>query len=174
MIQPDERIHLGELARQLLTVALRETAADYQLLARLPPGFKDRVYRFLLCRLDETAGVYHQHVGLIGISRDLEALRRSIAEHDLGIHQILRAAETNHADLWRPVFTGNHAHQTGYRMRLLWSKSAPTRSAGDSAPAGAVPRAELPATGAAVSPDFAPTGFAAGLSCVTDVNGSEF
>ena len=118
LIQPDESIHLGQLAGQLIAIALRETAADHQLLTGLPACFKDRFDGFPLGGLNETAGVYDDYVGLVGIGSDLKAPRHSVAQHYFCINEILSAAETNHADLGRPDFTGNRGHQTGYRNAI--------------------------------------------------------
>src|SRR5579864_708579 len=60
---------------------------------------ENRLDRFLLCRIDERARVYHQHVGVIGGGSDFHSPLQNTAEHNFGIHQILGASEADHADL---------------------------------------------------------------------------
>ena len=62
---------------------------------------KDCVDRFFLRRIDERARVHHENVGFLGDGRDLHSALQNAAEHDFGIDQIFRAAETDHAHLRR-------------------------------------------------------------------------
>ena len=68
--------------------------AQSALLMRL----EDRVDGFLLRRIDERAGVDDEHIRFFGVGGDLHPVLQDAAEHDLGIDQILRAAEADHAD----------------------------------------------------------------------------
>src|SRR5947209_13094195 len=59
---------------------------------------QNRFDRFFLCGIDERACVYHQHVGVIGRRSDFHSALENASEHNLGIHQVLGASETDHAD----------------------------------------------------------------------------
>ena len=62
----------GNETRSSRRKALRHAAAHDQLLVRPFPQpallmrLKNRLDRFLLCRIDEGAGVHDQHIGLVG------------------------------------------------------------------------------------------------------------
>ena len=60
--------------------------------------FQNRRDRFFLGRINERAGVDHEHVGFIGLRRNLHPALEHAAQHDFGVDQILGAAETDHAD----------------------------------------------------------------------------
>ena len=74
--------------------------------AALLVGMENRLDGFLLRGIDERAGVDDEHVGLAGIRGDLHAAPGGVAEHDLGIDEILGAAERDHADLHGRVGCG--------------------------------------------------------------------
>jgi hypothetical protein len=59
----------------------------------------DRVERFLLGAVEEAAGVDDHHVGAVIGVRDDIALRPQLGQDPLGIHQRLRTAEADDADL---------------------------------------------------------------------------
>ncbi len=65
-------------------------AAGFFVLGHLENG----VDGFLLGRIDEAAGVDYQHVGVARLWRELVAARGQMAHHDLGIDEVLGAAET--------------------------------------------------------------------------------
>ena len=107
LVEADEGVHLGHLAREFLRKTLRHAAADDQFL----PGFlaqaallvrlEDRLDGFLLRGVDERAGVHDEHVGVFRICGDLHAALDHAAKHDLGIDQVLGAAEADDADFNR-------------------------------------------------------------------------
>ena len=74
---------------------------------------EDRLDRFFLRRIDERARVHHQHVGVVSIRGYLHSALQNAAEHDLGIDQIFRAAETDHADFRRRCRIRNHRFIAG-------------------------------------------------------------
>ncbi len=95
-------VDLRDLLLQGVAVAFGEAAGDDQPAAGglLPGGhLQNRVDRLLLGAVDEGAGVHDDDVGAVGVGRDLVAGLFSCAEHDLGIDEVLRAAEGNEADL---------------------------------------------------------------------------
>jgi hypothetical protein len=51
------------------------------LLVRIEDGFD----RFLLGRINERAGIHHQHIRLIGAGGDFHPVLQSTSEHDLGV-----------------------------------------------------------------------------------------
>jgi hypothetical protein len=67
--------------------------------AALLHSLQDRGDRFLLGRIDESAGIHHQHVGFSSIAGDAHSPFQHAAEHDLRVDQILGTTETNHANL---------------------------------------------------------------------------
>ena len=70
---------------------------------------EDGVDRLFLRRIDERAGVDDKHVGIFGVRRDLHAVLQDAAEHDLGIDEVLRAAEADHARLSVRLLPGRDA-----------------------------------------------------------------
>jgi hypothetical protein len=105
LIEPDKRVDLRQLLAQLSRESLRHTAAHDQLLtgtageAALLMRIEDRFDRLFLRRVNEGAGVHHQHVGFLSIRGNLHAVLHHAAEHDLGVDEVLGAAEADHADL---------------------------------------------------------------------------
>ena len=59
---------------------------------------QNRVDRFFFGRIDEGAGVDDEHVGVVRRRSDFHSALEHASEHDLGVHQIFGAAETNHTD----------------------------------------------------------------------------
>ena len=102
LVEVDEVVHLGQVAAQVVGVALDHAAGDDQAFepaALLVFGrFEDRLDRLLPRRLDEGAGVDDDHVGLGRVANELPARPREVAEHDLRVEQVLRTAETDDAD----------------------------------------------------------------------------
>ncbi len=105
LVEADECIDFGHLACEFLGKTLRHAAAHDQLLAgffaqaALLVRVEDCVDGFLLRGVDERAGVDDEHVGLVGVGRDFHSVFQNAAEHDLGIDEVLRAAERDDADL---------------------------------------------------------------------------
>ena len=63
---------------------------------------QDGLDRFFLSRIDERAGVDDEHVRLVSRRRDFHSARQDASQHDLGIHQILGATQTDHPDFHLP------------------------------------------------------------------------
>ena len=98
----DEDVHLGEFRPQFLLVALGKAPGNDQERAPgvvLPVGkVEDGVDALLLRLLDEGAGVDDDDIRFLLVGGDLVLFRRQAAEHHLGVHQVLRAAQADHAD----------------------------------------------------------------------------
>jgi hypothetical protein len=97
-MHPDQRINLGNLFQQTLSVALNETAGHDKpldatfalLLGGIPEGFQRLIPR----RREKAAGVDHQHLGqATGFSDDGAAGVGQQAEHLLRVDEVLRTAE---------------------------------------------------------------------------------
>ena len=106
LIDAHEGVHLGQQLRKFVAEALRQTAGDDERLAALLrvaefSGFENRVHALLLRGVDERAGVDDDGVGGGGVIGDLDAVAQERAEHDLGIDEIFRAAERDHAHAQR-------------------------------------------------------------------------
>jgi hypothetical protein len=71
--------------------------------AALLVRIEDCFDRFLLGRIDEGAGVDDQHICFIRTGGDFHSVLQNASEHDLGIDQIFRASQADHADLWLPL-----------------------------------------------------------------------
>ena len=105
LIEPDESIHF----RQLLRAVRAAKRCDMQPLTIsfwfgrfLQPAFlmrlQNRLDRFFLGRIDEGAGVDDQDIRFVSVGGDLHPSLQNAPEHDLGIDQILGAAEADHPD----------------------------------------------------------------------------
>ena len=98
----DERIHFGHVVADVAAIALHQAAGDDQLLGAadfLVLGhFEDGIDGFLLGGIDEAAGVDHQHVGLVGMRRQLVPAGHKLAHHDFAIHEVLGTAQTDKTD----------------------------------------------------------------------------
>ena len=77
---------------QLLLKVLSQAAGDDQLLA-LFRQLHQGAHRFLPCVLNEAAGVHHHHAGLTLVGTHAIAGLGQQAEHVLGVHPVLLAAE---------------------------------------------------------------------------------
>ena len=97
-------VNLRELVEYGVAVALRETSGHDNALERpvlLEPAYVDYVVdRLLLRALNERAGVDDDDVRLKILAHDLNSLIIQLAEHDLRIELILRAAERDEEDLY--------------------------------------------------------------------------
>ena len=67
---------------------------------------EDRVDRFFLRGIDERAGVHHEDVGLLGDGSDFHSVLQHTPEHDLGVDQVLRATQADHADFGGGLLVG--------------------------------------------------------------------
>ena len=103
---PDDAVDLGDQRAQLLAVALREAAGDDQLLAgALGRGvLEDRRRRFRLGRIDERARIDDDRVCLGRVGHEVPPGRAELGDHDLGVDEILRAAEADERDALRGRF----------------------------------------------------------------------
>jgi hypothetical protein len=104
LVEPDEAVDLGDLAGELVAEAVDHAAGHQDLLDPLPlpsHDLEDRVDRLLLGLLDEGAGVDDHRVGMVEVLDDLVAAARQLAQHDLAVDEILRAAEADHAHTGR-------------------------------------------------------------------------
>ena len=115
LIEPHEGVDLGQLDGEIGGIALGEAPSDDELLPRLGPvetaamSLKDGPDAFLLGRIDEAAGIHQDHIGLVGLGGQFVAVELGVTEHDLGINEILGAAETDQADFLG--FRGGMTHQ---------------------------------------------------------------
>ena len=73
-------------------------------------GVEDGIHALLLRGVNERAGVDDDGVGSGGVVGDFRAGLEERAEHDFGVHEILGAAEGNHAD------ADGRGHRLGIRV----------------------------------------------------------
>ena len=111
LVEADERVDLRQLDAALGTfddgqgalVALGHATSDDKLLAFLAGGGLAVAHHingfegFVLRRVDEGAGVDDDHVGFRGVGSHGHAGLGEVADHDLGIDQVLGAAKGNEA-----------------------------------------------------------------------------
>ena len=97
-----EAIDARFLGEELGLMPLHQAAGDDQLAGTANllvfSHFEDGVDRFLLGGVDETAGVDHQDVGLVGLMRQLVASGDQLAHHDFAVDEILGATQTDKTD----------------------------------------------------------------------------
>ena len=103
LVNAHEGVHLGHELGKFLAETLRKTARNDDGLAALVrvaqlDRFKNRVHALLLRGVNEGAGVDDDGVGARGVVGNIHAAFHERAEHDFGVHEILGAAERNHAD----------------------------------------------------------------------------
>ena len=125
-------VDLADLRLQFAAVALRQAAGDDEFLAA--PGLlqlgelQDRVHRLLLGRVDERAGVDHEHVGRRRVGGDVVAGLLDQADHHLGVDEVLRAAEGDEADFHGCLSVGRSQElgfsRTSRRLTLFASRRA--------------------------------------------------
>ncbi len=99
---PEDGVDLGNLGLDLAAVPLGQTARHDES-PRPPPllelgQLEDRVHRFLAGPVDERAGIDHQAVGALGGFHDLMPRLGEHAQHQLGVHLVLGAAEGREMD----------------------------------------------------------------------------
>jgi hypothetical protein len=106
----DNGINFGDVLLDLVTVALDEAASDDEFsgcaVGLETRHFKDRVDGFLLCLVDEGAGVDDEDVGGFVVGRDLGASAVEEAHHDFAVDEVLGTAEgdESHARAGLDVF----------------------------------------------------------------------
>ena len=98
----DDLIDAGHFLEQFVLLAFGKAAghhdgADPALLLQLE-HLADDAERFLPGRLDEAAGVDDDHVRTVGVGTQRVAVLGQLAEHALGIDQVLRAAEADEGE----------------------------------------------------------------------------
>ncbi len=104
LIEANECIHLRHFLLELGGKALGHASADDQFLAGATfqaaglMGFEDGLDGFLLGGVDESAGVDYEDIGFLGVAGNFHAAGKNAAEHHFGIHEVLGAAEADHAD----------------------------------------------------------------------------
>ena len=91
LLRTGDREHAGMNLRDLL--GLGAHAAGHDHLAVLGHGLTDRRQRFLLCAVEEAAGVDDDEIGPVMLAGELVAFRAQPRDDALGIHQCLGAAE---------------------------------------------------------------------------------
>ena len=105
LTRSENRVDLGNLLAQFVSIALRQAAGHDQSLARtgllVLRHLEDGVDRFLLRLVDERAGVDDEHVGVGGIPGELMPLFLGEPQHDLGVDEVFGAAEGDHPNLHR-------------------------------------------------------------------------
>lgn len=83
--------------------------------------------RFLLGRVDERARVHDDDIGLFRFGNDRHAGFMQVADHDLAIDEIFRAAERDETDLNHETRTENVAAETGRGGKKTRKKAANNR-----------------------------------------------
>ena len=105
----EQRVDLRHLVHHLRAVSLGEAAGDdyaFEMAVLLQPGdVEDVVYRLLLCRRDEGAGVDDDYVGVDVLGDDLVSGVDELFEHHFGVDLIFRASERDEADLRQGVLS---------------------------------------------------------------------
>ena len=109
----EDGVDLGDLGLQFVAVAFGQAPGHDERLARaglLELGhLEDGIHRFLLGLVDEGAGVDDEHLGASRVAGELVARLLGQPEHDLGVHEVLRAPERHHPNLHLSQGTGSGA-----------------------------------------------------------------
>ena len=94
---PQHGVNLGNLAPELVAIALGQAAGDDEArapaIALLRGHLEDGVDRFLLGGIDEGARVDDEHLGVRGVGRNLVAGLAGHAQHHLAVDEVLGTAE---------------------------------------------------------------------------------
>ena len=96
-------VYLGDVGADLVAVTLYEAAGYDEALGATSVGdlvldhLEDGVDGFLLGGVDEAAGVDDEYVGVFGTGSELCAAAVEQAHHDLGVDEVLGAAERDEA-----------------------------------------------------------------------------
>ena len=96
VVEGEEGVNFGNLAGELDTVSLGETAGDDEFLFGRLCGGKDGVDGFLLGIADESTRVHDKDIGDSRFVGDIEARFDGRTEDDFGINEVFYAAETGH------------------------------------------------------------------------------
>ncbi len=100
----DDVIDAGHFLQQVVLLALGQAAGDDDRAdsALILEGehLADDGERFLPGRLDEAARVDDDDVGPVGVGDERVAVLAQLAEHALGIDQVLRTAEADEGEGW--------------------------------------------------------------------------
>ncbi len=99
----DDAVDLRDQRAQLLAVALGKATGDDQTLTGSLGGglLENRIGRFGLGRIDERARVHDHGVGLARLGDEFPAFTPELRDHDLGVDQVLRAAQADKGDSTR-------------------------------------------------------------------------
>ena len=97
---PHHRVDLGEFLDKLLTVTLRKTACDHNMLY---PALIFEIYQLhypadslLLCGLYEPAGVHQRYIGKPRFLHESVSLFRDFRHHLLRVHLVFGTAQRNY------------------------------------------------------------------------------
>ncbi len=100
LVEADEAVDLGDLPGELIAEAVHHAAGHQHPLDPLPLAadhLQDGVDRLLLGLLDEGAGVDHHRIRPVEVVDHLIAPAPQLSEHDLGVDEVLGAAQADHA-----------------------------------------------------------------------------
>ncbi len=121
LVEAEEVVHLRDLGRELGPVLLDHAPRDDDPvdLPRLLPAdlLEDGVHRLLLRLVDEPAGVDDDDPGGVGVA-ERQPLAPEVAEHHLGVDEVLRAAE-------RDDSYGRELHGHVRIPRAAWADRGP-------------------------------------------------
>jgi hypothetical protein len=113
LVGADDGVDFRDVGANIVAIALDQATSNHE-----ATGFasflifghlKDGVDGFLLCGIDEAAGVDYDDVGVGGFGRKLVTVLDELAHHDLSVDEVFRAAETYKTDL---QFWGNSERAT--------------------------------------------------------------
>jgi len=102
----DYGVYFGDVLLNFVAVAFDEAAGDDDaacfaaVLLLVLDHLEDGVDGLLLGGVDEAAGVDDEDFGVLGVGSELAACMVEQAHHDLGVDEVLGAAEGDEADLW--------------------------------------------------------------------------
>ena len=117
----DDCVDLGDVLLDLVAVALDQAAGDDEalgfaaVLLLVLDHLEDGVDGLLLGGVDEAAGVDDEDLGVFGVGGELAAGVVEQAHHDLGVDEVLGAAEGDEADL-------------GTGLEGVWASGTPVAS----------------------------------------------
>ena len=101
----DDGVDLRDVGADLVAIALDQAAGDDEAAGAATVGdlvlhhLEDGVDALLLGGVDERAGVDYQDLSVLGLLCELGAVVMKQAHHDLGVDEVLGAAERDEADL---------------------------------------------------------------------------
>ncbi len=95
----DHRVDFRNLLPNIVAVALDHASGDDQFLGfaefLVLGHLQNRIHRFFLRRLDETARIHHQHVRFAGPRRQFVTRARKNTHHHLAIDEVLGASQAD-------------------------------------------------------------------------------